>query len=91
MQEGGHVVNAWEEGDEIIMDACRVVESRPESSPGDCKQARMLAFLNTDTSEVLIIEAKNFSLEPVARVQLPQRVPLGFHALWVPGEKLWAL
>jgi carotenoid cleavage dioxygenase len=193
-----HVVNAWEEGDEIIMDACRVVESRPESSPGDSKQARMLAFLqldarrwrwrfnlktgdvkeeqlddmntefptmnrqflgrksryaynvhipyeqtlcfdslvkydvekrsaekplfglgrygseapfaprvnaqdegdgyvvtlvtdvNTDTSEVLIIEAKNFSSEPVARVQLPQRVPLGFHALWVPGKKLRA-
>src|SRR5262249_1664824 len=24
-----HVVNSWEEGDEIIMDACRVVEARP--------------------------------------------------------------
>jgi carotenoid cleavage dioxygenase len=187
-----HVVNAWEEGDEIIMDACRVLEPQPKSAPGDNELARMKAFLrleahlcrwrfnlktgestetqlddtktewptmnrrrlgrksryaynayvphfeglvkydiekgtsqsymfgsgrigseapfaprvnahdeddgyvvtfvtdaNTNSSEVLILDAKTFSSEPVARVQLPQRVPVGFHALWIPGEKLW--
>lgn len=187
-----HVVNSWEDGDEIIMDACRVVEARPKSAPGEGELARMQAFLrleaqlwrwrfnlktgavkeeqldeaktewptmnrqhlgrksryaynayvprfnglvkydtekgtseshmfrpgcigseapfaprvgakdeddgyvvtfiadaNTNSSEVLILDAKNFSTEPVARVQLPQRVPVGFHALWVPGHKLW--
>jgi len=39
---------------------------------------------------VLIFDAKNFSSPPVARVRLPQRVPVGFHALWVLGAKLWA-
>jgi carotenoid cleavage dioxygenase-like enzyme len=49
-----------------------------------------IADANTNTAEVLILEAKSFSSEPVARVQLPQRVPVGFHALWVPGMKVWA-
>jgi carotenoid cleavage dioxygenase-like enzyme len=187
-----HVVNSWEEGDEIIMDACRVVEPRPKSAPGEGELARMQAFLrleaqlwrwrfnlktgavkeeqldeattewptinrlrlgrksryaynayvprfnglvkydiekgttaeylfgpgrigseapfaprvgakdeddgyvvtfvadaNTNSSEVLILDAKTFSSGPVARVQLPQRMPVGFHALWVHGYKLW--
>lgn len=187
-----HVVNAWEEGDAIIMDACRVIEPAPQSSPGESELARMKAFLrleaqlyrwrfhlktgetteeqlddaktewpttnrlylgrksryaynayvpqfdglvkydlargtaeayrfgpgrigseapfaprvgareeddgyvvsfvvdaNTGASEVVILAAKNFAAGPVARVQLPQRVPAGFHALWVPGEQLW--
>ncbi len=187
-----HVVNSWEDGDEIVMDACRVVEPRPRSASGEGELARMQAFLrleaqlwrwrfnlktgavqeeqlgeakiewptmnrqrlgrksryaynayvprfnglvkydsengtseeylfgpgrcgseapfaprvgakdeddgyvvtfvadaNTNSSEVLILDAKNFSSEPIARVQLPQRVPVGFHALWVHGNKLW--
>jgi carotenoid cleavage dioxygenase len=46
---------------------------------------------NTNQSEVLILDAKNFSAGPLARIQLPQRVPVGFHAMWVPGEKLWTV
>ncbi len=34
-------------------------------------------------SELLVIDAQNFTSEPVARVIMPQRVPYGFHATWV--------
>jgi carotenoid cleavage dioxygenase-like enzyme len=37
----------------------------------------------TDTSECVVIDAQNFSGDPVARIKLPQRVPYGFHAGWV--------
>lgn len=44
-----------------------------------------------DRSELLVINAQDMNSEPVARVLLPQRVPYGFHALWVAdtgiGEK----
>lgn len=36
-------------------------------------------------SEAHIIDARNFAGPPVARVQLPQRVPAGFHGTWAQG------
>ena len=36
-------------------------------------------------SEAHIIDAKNFTAPPVARIKLPQRVPAGFHGVWAPG------
>ncbi len=36
------------------------------------------------SSECHIIDAQRFSDEPVARIKIPQRVPHGFHAAWVP-------
>lgn len=39
-------------------------------------------------SEVVILDAADITSGPVARVLLPQRVPIGFHATWVPGWKL---
>lgn len=34
-------------------------------------------------SELLVIDAQNFTSEPVARVIMPGRVPYGFHATWI--------
>jgi carotenoid cleavage dioxygenase len=44
----------------------------------------------SNCGEVIIIDAKNFAAGPVARVQIPQRVPVGFHSTWVPGDQLRA-
>ena len=41
----------------------------------------------TDTANVVILDARDFSGEPVATVHLPQRVPFGFHGNWVPTEE----
>jgi carotenoid cleavage dioxygenase len=35
-------------------------------------------------SEVRIIDSRNFTADPVARIHLPVRVPAGFHGNWVP-------
>ncbi|WP_205948506.1 carotenoid oxygenase family protein [Pueribacillus theae] len=42
-----------------------------------------------DLSELIIIDAQNFELGPIARVAIPQRVPMGFHATWVNGKNLY--
>ncbi len=39
-------------------------------------------------SEVVVLDAADMSAPPVCRLALPRRVPLGFHATWVPGEQL---
>ena len=39
-------------------------------------------------SEVEILDASDIAAGPVARVVLPQRVPLGFHATWVREDQL---
>jgi carotenoid cleavage dioxygenase-like enzyme len=187
-----HVVNAWEDGDEIVMDACRVIGPEPKSARGEGELARMRAFLrleaelyrwrfnlatgvareerlddqrtewptihrgkmgrrtryaysslvphfeglvkydlerNTserylfgpgraanecpfaprlgaadeddgylvafvsdanagDQGEVVILNAKDIAAGPIGRLKIPQRVPVGFHALWIPGEQL---
>ncbi|XWS26337.1 hypothetical protein CRYUN_Cryun26dG0023700 [Craigia yunnanensis] len=41
---------------------------------------------DTNISQVLIIEAKNFSSEPVAKITLPFRVPYGFHGAFRPMQ-----
>merc|ERR1719359_1296374 len=35
------------------------------------------------TSELAIYDAKTMVQKPVARILIPQRVPFGFHAVWV--------
>jgi carotenoid cleavage dioxygenase-like enzyme len=188
-----HVVNAWEDGDEVVMDACRVVQPEPGSSRGEGDLARMRAFLRLEAQmfrwrfdlltggvkgdqvdnamtewptinrqrlgrrsrysynscvphleglvkydtltgaqqkylfgagrtsneapfaprvgandeddgyvvtfvadknagargEAIILDAKNIAAGPIARIEIPQRVPVGFHTTWVPGEQVW--
>ncbi|XP_011087733.1 carotenoid 9,10(9',10')-cleavage dioxygenase 1-like [Sesamum indicum] len=43
---------------------------------------------NTGKSAVNVIDAKTMSADPVAVVELPKRVPYGFHALFVTEEQL---
>ncbi len=39
-------------------------------------------------SELRVVDCRDLTADPVARVQIPQRVPYGFHAIWLPGEVL---
>ncbi|KAK8553519.1 hypothetical protein V6N13_062321 [Hibiscus sabdariffa] len=39
---------------------------------------------DTNTSQVLIIDAKSFTSKPVAKITLPYRVPYGFHGAFMP-------
>ncbi|KAK9673946.1 hypothetical protein RND81_12G200800 [Saponaria officinalis] len=43
---------------------------------------------NTGKSSVNVIDAKTMSADPVAVVELPNRVPYGFHAFFVTEEQL---
>ncbi len=48
----------------------------------------VLTFLydrRTGTSDLVILDASEVRKGPVARIRMPQRVPFGFHAAWVPA------
>ncbi|MEA5582635.1 carotenoid oxygenase family protein [Nodularia harveyana UHCC-0300] len=43
---------------------------------------------NTETSELVVVNAQDVTAEPVARVIIPQRVPYGFHGTWISEAQL---
>ncbi|KUE85131.1 carotenoid oxygenase [Cupriavidus necator] len=49
----------------------------------------MVADMKTNTSEILILDAANIDLEPVARIILPERMSIGTHACWVEGDRIF--
>ena len=56
------------------------------SSEGD---GWLLAYLHDrgcGPSEFAVFDATRIAAGPVARVKLPQRVPLGFHGSWISDE-----
>jgi carotenoid cleavage dioxygenase len=40
--------------------------------------------LTDDSSELVVLDARDITAGPVARVLLPRRVPFGFHGNWMP-------
>jgi carotenoid cleavage dioxygenase len=62
---------------------------RPGSSSED--DGYVLSYVydeREERSDVEVLDAGDVSAGPVCRIKLPVRVPLGFHATWVPGERL---
>jgi carotenoid cleavage dioxygenase-like enzyme len=41
---------------------------------------------DTDQSEVVVLDARRVEDGPIARVQIPQRMPFGFHANWFSAQ-----
>lgn len=39
-----------------------------------------------NSSDLVILDAEDFTGEPVARIRLPRRVPYGFHGNWIPNS-----
>lgn len=39
------------------------------------------------TSSLVVLDARDVGAGPIARISLPQRVPYGFHATWVPATE----
>jgi carotenoid cleavage dioxygenase-like enzyme len=60
--------------------------SAPDAAEDD---GYVMAFVhNPDrgASDLVILAAQDFTGEPVARVHLPARIPLGFHGSWIPDQ-----
>jgi carotenoid cleavage dioxygenase len=60
------------------------VPSSDEAAEDDGWLMSLVHDGGTDRSELVILHSQDFSGSPVARVALPQRVPVGFHGNWIP-------
>jgi carotenoid cleavage dioxygenase len=60
------------------------VPSRPGSAEDEGYVMAYVYDASSDRSDVVILHAQDFAGEPVATIQLPTRVPYGFHGSWVP-------
>ena len=62
------------------------VPAAPDAAEDD---GYLLAFVHDPgrgAADLVILAAQDFGGEPVARVHLPARVPLGFHGNWIPDQ-----
>ncbi len=58
------------------------------SGPADESNGWYIAYVYDaarDGSDLVILDASDFAGKPVARIQLPRRVPYGFHGNWIPA------
>jgi len=61
----------------------------PKSADADEDEGWIMAYVydkSTDKSDVVIVEAQDFTAPPIATIHLPGRVPFGFHGNWLPDE-----
>ena len=58
----------------------------PDAAEDDGWVMSIVYDATSDSSELTILDAQDFTAAPVATVQLPQRVPFGFHGNWVPDS-----
>ena len=63
------------------------VHIAPEGTTGE-DDGWLIGFVydrTRDASDLIILDAQKIESKPVARIQLPARVPQGFHGNWMPG------
>jgi len=58
----------------------------PDAAEDDGWLMSIVYDATSDSSELVVLDAQDFTSAPVATVQLPQRVPFGFHGNWVADE-----
>jgi carotenoid cleavage dioxygenase len=48
----------------------------------------MIADMNANSSEIMVLRADDLAAGPVARIILPERMGIGTHACWVEGDRM---
>lgn len=83
-------VEAWEPGSDWFLSEAVFVPSGGEMSPGQAEDDGWLMLYahdrSTATSSFVVLAAQDIAAGPVASVELPQRVPAGFHGNWIAAR-----
>lgn len=77
-------VQAHEFGRDATVGEAVFAPASPDAAEDD---GYVLAFAHNPergAADLVILGAQDFTAEPVARIHLPARIPLGFHGSWIP-------
>ncbi|CAM6127011.1 unnamed protein product [Calypogeia fissa] len=90
VEAGGNVVGVFWHGDGLVgLEPLFVPRNAGRDSDEDDGYILCNVFdEKTGKSQVTVIDAKTMSPDPVAVIEMPSRVPFGFHSLFVSEEKL---
>ncbi|XP_010241260.1 PREDICTED: carotenoid 9,10(9',10')-cleavage dioxygenase 1-like [Nelumbo nucifera] len=89
LEVGGNVQGIFNFGPGIFGSEAIFIPREPDACEED--DGYLIFFVhdeNTGKSTVNVIDAKSMSSDPIAVIELPDRVPYGFHALFVTEEQL---
>ncbi len=62
----------------------------PNPNAKNAEEGWLLTFVHdedSNTSELIIVDAQDFTLSPLAKIKITQRVPYGFHGMWYEYTK----
>lgn len=62
------------------------VPRTPDSEEGDGFVLAIIFRPSENRSDMIVLDAQNVEREPLATIQLPHRIPYGFHGNWRPAE-----
>jgi carotenoid cleavage dioxygenase len=71
-------------GDSRVTGEGVFVPRSPDAAEDDGWVLSIVYDAGSDSSDLVILDAQDFTGAAVASVRLPQRVPYGFHGNWVP-------
>ena len=75
----------WDPGLAYHASEAFFVPDSPQAAEGEGWLLTYLYNHVTQKSTLAIFNAQNIATGPVAEIQLPQRVPFGFHGIWIPS------
>ena len=61
------------------------VPAHADAAEGEGWMIGLVIDVRDDTTDLVILDAQNFTAEPVASIRIPHRVPPGFHGNWLPA------
>ena len=81
------MLSRWDLGEAVQLDEALFVPASPDAGEDEGWLLSVAFNRVSAKSEVLVFEAQDPAKGPIARVLLPERVPFGFHGLWLPKER----
>ena len=83
-------LDRWTPGPSLQPNEVTFVPDSPDSAEGEGWLLTYVWDRAADASVLAVLDATDVGAGPVATVELPQRVPFGFHGTWLPGEEIEA-